>query len=101
MLDVKKTLAKMLAFIDNNKIRSVIFTGTLNGSGALSLSSVVPLSSDIISIRTATEANALCIPWVYSNYAWYVSVVNWANMSPTAFANRTMTFTIKYVVGGG
>lgn len=99
-LDLKEWINKVASFIDKNKVRTTTFTGTTNGNGAVNLSSIIPITANIIAIETSSNVNALCIPWIYNKSYWFVSVVRWETLSTTAFANTSFTFTIRYIVGG-
>lgn len=105
-MKVKKfaqNIGEKLVYISDRllNIKTVTFTGTTNSGGAVSLGSVVDYKNgdDVISIATNTDANALCIPWVYNKDNWYVSVVHWQTWAQKT--NTTFTFTVRYISGGG
>ena len=98
MLDVKKLLTKVLTATDKSRVRTVTVTGTTNGNGAIFISGTgkVPLDAEVLSVRTASNANYMCIPWVYNNSSWYVKVLDWQSMASQN--NKSISLTIHYRV---
>lgn len=93
MLNVKALLTKIL---NATRVRTATLTGTTNGQGAISLSGVVTVGSDeVISVKTASNANYMCVPWIYNNATWYVKVIHWDSFAK--IANTSVSLTIKYI----
>lgn len=95
MIDVKALLTKILTKLAAQlQVKTVTVSGTTNGSGAIFLGSV-PVSASIISVKTASNANYMCIPWIYNNSNWYCKVVDWQNLASQN--NKSVSLTIKYI----
>lgn len=77
------------------QIKTETVSGNTNGNGAISLASKIPITAEVLSVRTASNANYMCIPWVYNNTTWYCKVVDWQNLA--AFANKSVSLTVKYI----
>lgn len=97
-----KNVGEKLVYMSNKlcNVKTVTVTGTTNSNGAFSLASVANYKNgdEVLSIATNTDANALCVPWVYNKDDWYVSVLHW--QSWTQKANTSFTFTVRVKVGG-
>ena len=77
------------------KVLTDTVSGTTNGNGAISLASKIPITAEVLSVRTASNANYMCIPWVYNNTTWYCKVVDWQSMASQN--NKSISLTIKYI----
>lgn len=101
MLDIKKTLAKGINFVNMNRIRTASQSGTSNASGAVRLYNV-PNDSTVLAV-TVTDGtdvvNLYGLPFKYNNRNWYASIVDWQNLN--LVGNRAVTLKIWYIVGGG
>lgn len=98
MIDVKKTLAKVLDFANKNKVITVTGTQTTNAQGAFPIYDKVPLNAEVVSCSITNYANAMAIPFIYNNWNWFVKVVNWQNFS--IIGNTSINYIVKYRVGG-
>ena len=96
-----KNVGEKLVYMSDKlcNVKTVTVTGTTNGNGAFSLASVANYKNgdEVLSVATNTDANALCIPWVYSKDNWYVSVLHWQSWAQKA--NTSFTFTVRVKVG--
>ena len=95
MVDVKILLTKILTQLANSKVKIATVSGTTNGSGAIYLGGTIPLSANILSIRTPSNANYMCIPWIYNDSNWYCKVVDWQNLASQN--NKSVSLLIKYI----
>lgn len=79
-------------------VKETTVSGTTNTDGALSLESSVPLDAEVLSIRTTSDANAMCIPFVYNKTRWYAKIVDWRTL--TKMSSKAVTLTIRFIGGG-
>lgn len=78
-------------------IQTATVTGDSGAQGALNLMSGISANDLVLSVVCTSEANAMCIPWLYNNTSWFAKVVDWRNL---AVINKRMTLIVKYIPNG-
>lgn len=78
-------------------IQTATVTGDSGAQGVLSLISVISANDLVLSVVCTSEANAMCIPWLYNNTRWFAKVVDWRNL---AVINKNVTLIVKYIPNG-
>ena len=79
------------------EVKEKTVSGTTNAQGSLFLSGIT--KDDLVLYAGCTNnSNAMLIPWLYNNNAWYVKCVNWQNLG--VLSSTEITAVVRYVPNG-
>ena len=86
--------------VDRSSVNTKSVTGTTNASGALDISGSISPSSKVIGAHvTSGDANALPLPFRYSNSTgnWYLKMIRWDTFA--VLGNQSFTVEVFYLGG--